>query len=267
MDFEKLWQAQAQAKKIGDPQKFWDQRAQEFNDIGKESKDQIVDCLYQKGVIFKGAKVLDIGCGAGRHSTAFLKHGCQVTGIDISPAMIAFAKENTKDFDANGSDFKVLPWDQADLEKEGWENHFDLVFASMSPAINEPQALKKMIKASKKYCYMSSHLQKRDAIGEEVRQALGLEKGHNHQRQTLYYAFNILWDLGYLPEFHHENHDREKMWPIEKAQNYYERILGLEDDEGRKKLHDYLVEKAKNGMIQDRYQSKTGWLLWSLERE
>lgn len=266
MDFEKLWQAQAQEKKMGDAQKFWDKRAPEFNEIGKITNDEVVDYLYQKGVIFEGAKVLDIGCGAGRHSKAFLGLGCQVTGIDISPAMIDFTKENTQDFASDRATFKVLPWDQADLAQEGWENEFDLVFASMSPAIDGPEALKKMIKASRNYCYMSSHLIKRDALGETLKQVLKRDKGEDIQRKTLYYAFNILWQLGYLPEFHHQDHDREKTRDIETAQNYYQQTLQVDDQETKKKMWDYFVEISENGIIKDHYQSKTGWLLWSVKK-
>jgi SAM-dependent methyltransferase len=39
-----------------------------------------------------GSRVLDAGCAAGTHAAWFADQGCQVTGIDISPAMIDVAK-------------------------------------------------------------------------------------------------------------------------------------------------------------------------------
>ncbi len=39
-----------------------------------------------------GTTVLDAGCAAGAHSQWLLDRGCQVTGIDISPAMIEAAR-------------------------------------------------------------------------------------------------------------------------------------------------------------------------------
>ncbi len=42
-----------------------------------------------------GARVLDVGCGTGLPSARQLADGgCEVTGIDISPAMLARAREN-----------------------------------------------------------------------------------------------------------------------------------------------------------------------------
>ena len=38
-------------------------------------------------------RVLDIGCGAGRHLLALAKRGYQMTGLDLSPEMVAFVGE------------------------------------------------------------------------------------------------------------------------------------------------------------------------------
>ena len=39
-----------------------------------------------------GASILDIGCGTGRHSLGLAKLGFQVTGVDLSPDMLAIAE-------------------------------------------------------------------------------------------------------------------------------------------------------------------------------
>lgn len=50
----------------------------------------------------KNKKVLDLGCGTGRHTIILKKRGAKVWGIDISPKMIEIAKSGIK-----GVDFKV----------------------------------------------------------------------------------------------------------------------------------------------------------------
>lgn len=47
-------------------------------------------CIYLKPSL--ESKLLDVACGRGRHSVYFNKKGYQITGIDLSPASIAFAK-------------------------------------------------------------------------------------------------------------------------------------------------------------------------------
>lgn len=40
-----------------------------------------------------GAKVLDVGCGGGRHAIALQERGFDVTGVDLSPRILRIARE------------------------------------------------------------------------------------------------------------------------------------------------------------------------------
>lgn len=267
MNFEARWIEQKKRTDLSETQQFWDNRAAEFNEIGKRQMDDdpVITLLKSKEAIFPGARVLDIGCGAGRYSKAFLEMGCEVVGIDISPNMIDFSKENTAGLNADHFTFKVLPWEQADLAAEGWEGHFDLVFASMSPAISGPDEVRKMIQASKGYCFMSSHLIKEDKLGGELKQALGKETRAADYRNTLYYAFNTLWEMGYFPEFRHSENQRVKVWDVEKAANYYGHMLKATDEETKQAIRNYLDQNSDKGQIEDLNYSKNGQLLWSVQ--
>ena len=74
-----------------------------------------VDFIEKEINFNKEARILDIGCGTGRHSLELARRGYTVTGIDLSPSMIGKAKamaqkENLKiDFqvrDARDFDFR-----------------------------------------------------------------------------------------------------------------------------------------------------------------
>jgi SAM-dependent methyltransferase len=54
--------------------------------------DNLVRVLRANGIT-DGARLLDYGCGTGRHAIELASRGYIVTGVDISPAMIAIARE------------------------------------------------------------------------------------------------------------------------------------------------------------------------------
>lgn len=41
-----------------------------------------------------GAKIIDVGCGAGRHAIALHERGFRVTGVDLSPRILRIARDN-----------------------------------------------------------------------------------------------------------------------------------------------------------------------------
>jgi SAM-dependent methyltransferase len=66
-----------------------------------------------------GSRMLDVACGKGRHSKTLASLGYSVTGIDISPDSIAFAKQ----FEHENLSFFVH-----DMRLPCWVNYFDFAF-------------------------------------------------------------------------------------------------------------------------------------------
>ncbi len=66
-----------------------------------------------------GSRILDLGCGKGRHSRVLATMGHQVTGIDLSPENIEFAKR----FENENLEFYVH-----DLRLPFRTNYFDFAF-------------------------------------------------------------------------------------------------------------------------------------------
>ena len=69
----------------------------------------------------KTAKILDLGCGTGRHSIELSKRGYTVTGVDLSKSLIDRAIERSIE-EGVEVDFKV-----GDARTIEFENEFDLV--------------------------------------------------------------------------------------------------------------------------------------------
>jgi cyclopropane fatty-acyl-phospholipid synthase-like methyltransferase len=56
-----------------------------------------VDFVLEETGIAPGSRVLDVGCGTGRHAVELAKRGYRVTGVDISPGMLAEARKTAEE--------------------------------------------------------------------------------------------------------------------------------------------------------------------------
>lgn len=68
---------------------------------------QEVDFILGALRLAPGAKVLDVGCGPGRHALELARRGYAVHGIDLSPEFIALAREAAAAADLSAT-FEVL---------------------------------------------------------------------------------------------------------------------------------------------------------------
>lgn len=67
----------------------------------------------------KSLKILDVGCGTGRHSIELTKRGYSVTGIDLSPSQLQRAKDKAK------SENLIIDFQQQDARNLTFNHEFD----------------------------------------------------------------------------------------------------------------------------------------------
>jgi 2-polyprenyl-3-methyl-5-hydroxy-6-metoxy-1,4-benzoquinol methylase len=76
-----------------------------------------IDFVLERLELAPGARVLDVGCGHGRHSLELARRGFDVTGVDLSPRSIAFARE-AAERDGLSADFLERDAREIDFESE-----------------------------------------------------------------------------------------------------------------------------------------------------
>ena len=78
----------------------------------------LVDCLG----LTPGARILDVGCGPGRHAHALGRLGYEVVGVDISERFVALARENAPEGAA-------VRFERADARALEFDSEFDAVIS------------------------------------------------------------------------------------------------------------------------------------------
>lgn len=268
--FEKLWnQPEPDLASI---QKLWDFRAGDFNQHkkraeGKKKIENVISFLQAHNMLHQDSEVLDIGCGAGNYALAMAKGAKSVVGVDISPNMIAHAKENAARTGVKNTDFVVTPWETLDLKEKGWVKKFDLVFASMCPGINSKTSLLKMVEASRGFCFLSSFAQREDSVKDALFSIIYGQAPNSKWSKKVYSIFNILWLLGYYPSICYHDTQWIQQWKLEKAIEFYSLRLaqdGKLDPIQSKKMEDYLQKIAQDQVIKERVTARVAWLYWQV---
>ncbi len=73
-----------------------------------------------------GSPVLELGCGTGRILLPVAQAGIEVTGVDLSPAMLAVARKKLADLD--DADQKRVTLVEGDMRDFSLEQQFSLIF-------------------------------------------------------------------------------------------------------------------------------------------
>lgn len=261
--FDLLWKTES--KDIKNQRQFWDFRASEFNSRLDSQRtvmevEEVLKFLRDKGALEKNSSVLDIGCGPGKYTLAFAKEVKRVTGTDISPKMIEYAKENAESRGLRNIELVQASWPEVKLEKFGWKKNFDLVFAAFCPGIDSPEALKKMIEASCKYCFLSGFVSREDQVLEGLKKHLGIKnKAWGNQ---IYFSFNLLWQWGYYPEITYKDRQWTNEYHIEQMADIL--VTRLNDQATREDILDYLKTISVDGKITEQTTAKVAWLYWQV---
>lgn len=246
---------------------MWDSQAEAecYNQIPSFENNHFLKYMERKGMLKLSCDVLDIGCGAGAYSIAIADRVRTVTGVDISSKMIEHGKKKALELRLDNINLFQADWNQFSLEDNGYDAHFDLVFAHMTPAVSDSVALEKMNAASKRYCILCKPTRRNDPVYFEVERLLGIKRTSSALDETIINTFSMLWQLGYSPELTYEN----QVWDInrtyeEACQFYINRVkqIKLLDNNDIAKAKNYLESIEVNGRISESINTLKTTIFW-----
>ena len=253
----------------------WNKMAKDFAGRSAQNKSlerrrQTVLELCAKGILKKDATVLDIGAGPGTWALPLAEQCQKVIALEPADAMADIMEERIRDAGVKNIMVHRGTWQSADLDALDWTHAFDLVFASMTPGIDGPDALKKMMAACRGYCYFSSFAEP----GWQIQYAPLWQTFFNETMGRMYYdiiyPFNLVYTLGFHPSLTIYKWPGENIFTREEAVRmfiqYFENYMDVTRD-ARAVITQYIDAHSKGGKYIRPDNVRIGAMTWEGGRE
>lgn len=170
---------------------------QAFNEEGIKRTARIMGWLRTQGVTIKDSSILDIGAASGVFSIPFAEEGADVTAVEPSGPLTALMEESIKPSIKGNIKIVREQFEELSIETNRWQNKFDLVFASMCPAIFGWEMVEKALACASQFCYISTSAgPKEHSLIQELRPVVGI-KEDLVQTSDMAYIIQLLNIYGY----------------------------------------------------------------------
>ena len=87
----------------------WGQRPRDWAQLAEPSNEPLFAEVLRRLGVGVGTRLLDVGCGSGYAAAMAAQLGARITGIDITPELIAIARERVPDADFRVGGMDDLP--------------------------------------------------------------------------------------------------------------------------------------------------------------
>lgn len=282
--WEALWKQAAASSPVArrdryGPQEelaYWDRRAEGY-DRQSRSPDsrawqgELLRWLASRGALQPGFRVLDIGAGPGSFALPLAARVRRVTALEPAAGMAEILRRRIKQRALRNLDVDQRAWGQVELEREGWAGAFDLVFASMSPGVDGPEALERMNRASRGFCFLGGWSGAQWGRWGQARSELWpllFGEPQGQYPHDLLYAFGLLYARGFRPELRFRWRESRRDLSREEAEQelgqLFQRYTPL-TAAVRRRIGRYVRERTQAGRFRQAARQCQGLLLWEVE--
>lgn len=253
-----------------DTAKQWDAAAGDYQRVAKlglnEYNSSLLCFWADKGMLPKGARVLDIGCGVGKYGTYLAELGYDVTLTDISGEMLRHAEKNMARFSTPWAVYKC-DFDQISGEESVFAKGFDLSISTMSPAVHDTETVKKMSAITHGWCFLARFCSWRQPTRDKFFAALGIpaETGTTGCDRDWESITEAVRAAGFVPEIKFVDYNWADIRTVEEFAGYMLRRHPAVGEADRERLIAAAEELDGGAGVIDEVFTKVAWIYWKTE--
>ncbi|PTE69608.1 class I SAM-dependent methyltransferase [Staphylococcus devriesei] len=216
--------------------------ANSFTEKSQQRTARIMKWVEKQTGHLGDLSILDIGAASGVFSIPFAQQGAKVTSLEPSNVLHEMLNDNAKHYDVTLNTINQS-FEDVDIATIG---QYDLVFASMCPAVTTWQAVNKAIEAAKKFVYVSLMAgPKENSVVDEITAFLDVES--QPMTADMYYLLQLLYGNDYtyetLIERHTQHQDKSVEEVMEQLPTWLKEVEVELDESQLEEAQRYLEDK------------------------
>ena len=239
----------------------WDKAARNYQDVFRlglnDYNASLLRFWQEEGMLFPGARVIDIGCGVGKYGTYLAELGYDVTLTDISGEMLRHAEENMAKYKTPWAVYRC-DFNEATGAEPVFEKGFDLAISTMSPAIHDAATVKKMSSMTRGRCFLARFYDWAQPY-----------RVFNDLQGDCAAMIRAVSEAGFVPQVRYVDYNWADPRTPEQMADYMSRTYFAED-ENRDALTCETLHLAKQhanaeGKVIDNVNTRVAWIWWKTE--
>ena len=255
-------------------QENWDKAAGNYQDVFRlglnDYNASLLRFWQEEGMLFPGARVIDIGCGVGKYGTYLAELGYDVTLTDISDEMMRHAKSNMAKYKTPWAVYRC-DFNEATGTEPVFEKGFDLAISTMSPAIHDAATVKKMSAMTRGRCFLARFYDWAQPDRDRLMRELGMEprRVFDDLQGDCAAMIRAVCEAGFVPRVRYVDYNWADPRTPEQMADYMDRTYFAED-KNRDALTRETLRLAKQhanaeGKVIDNVNTRVAWIWWKTE--
>lgn len=241
---------------------FWNNRARNyplpFERETYAKTGRILRILEGMGVIFKGRRLLDIGCGTGVYALRLARQAKSAAGVDSSPEMLKIFRAQKRLRGIKNASCLLSVW--STMPAARLAGRFDIALASMTMAIKTRADILKMERTAPQRVYIGWAGLRRNALLEKVYKRHGVKYQAPEGAAAV---LKVLKELGRKPAVRYIRDSWEKKASLAATMRDIEVGLTVNGAKMDREWVEALLKKiAKRGQVRQRTSVRKALITW-----
>ena len=254
----------------------WDQAAVDYQRVFRlglsEYNRELLRFWEESGMLFPGARVLDIGCGVGKYGSYLAELGYDVTLTDISENMLRHARENMAKYRTPWAVY-CCDFNEVTGEEPVFAKGFDLALSTMSPAIHDAATVRKMSSITRAWCFLARFCSWEQPFRDSLLRQMGLppRRLFNDLAADAASMLEAVRESGFTPSVTEVDYNWSDSRTPEEMADYLYRYYFTED-ENWEDLRQQALELCRawagpDGTVEDAINTRVSWIFWKTQKE